>query len=64
MEIVRTILPMAKSLRLNVIAEGVETGEQLAILRRLQCGYAQGFYFSKPVTAQEAGILLEKHPKW
>jgi NO-binding membrane sensor protein with MHYT domain len=25
---------------------------------------AQGFYFSKPVTAQEAGILLEKHPKW
>jgi diguanylate cyclase (GGDEF)-like protein/PAS domain S-box-containing protein len=64
MEIVRTILPMAKSLRLNVIAEGVETGEQLAILRRLQCGYAQGFYFSEPVTAQEAGILLEKHPKW
>jgi diguanylate cyclase (GGDEF)-like protein/PAS domain S-box-containing protein len=63
-EIVRTILPMAKSLRLNVIAEGVETGEQLAILRRLQCGYAQGFYFSEPVTAQEAGILLGKHPKW
>jgi EAL domain-containing protein (putative c-di-GMP-specific phosphodiesterase class I) len=64
MEIVRTILPMAKSLRLNVIAEGVETGEQLAILRGLQCGYAQGFYFSEPVTAQEAGILLGKHPKW
>jgi diguanylate cyclase (GGDEF)-like protein/PAS domain S-box-containing protein len=64
MEIVRTILPMANSLRLNVIAEGVETAEQLAILRKLRCEYAQGYYFSKPVTADEAGALLEKHPKW
>ncbi len=63
-EIVRTILPMANSLRLNVIAEGVETAEQLAILRKLRCEYAQGYYFSKPVTADEAGALLEKHPKW
>jgi EAL domain-containing protein (putative c-di-GMP-specific phosphodiesterase class I) len=64
MEIVRTILPMANSLRLNVIAEGVETAEQLAILRELRCEYAQGFYFSKPVTADEAGALLETYPKW
>jgi diguanylate cyclase (GGDEF)-like protein/PAS domain S-box-containing protein len=64
MEIVRTILPMANSLRLNVVAEGVETAEQLAMLRKLRCEYAQGYYFSKPVTADEAGILLEKHPKW
>jgi diguanylate cyclase (GGDEF)-like protein/PAS domain S-box-containing protein len=63
-EIVRTILPMANSLRLNVIAEGVETAEQLAILRKLQCEYAQGYYFSKPVTADEAGALLGKNPKW
>jgi diguanylate cyclase (GGDEF)-like protein/PAS domain S-box-containing protein len=64
MEIVRTILPMANSLRLNVIAEGVETAEQLAILRKLRCEYAQGYYFSKPVTADEAGALLGKNPKW
>jgi diguanylate cyclase (GGDEF)-like protein/PAS domain S-box-containing protein len=63
-EIVRTILPMANSLHLNVIAEGVETAEQLAILRQLHCEYAQGYYFSKPVSAEEAAALLEKHPKW
>jgi diguanylate cyclase (GGDEF)-like protein/PAS domain S-box-containing protein len=64
MEIVRTILPMASSLRLNVIAEGVETAEQLAILRELRCEYGQGYFFSKPVSAEEAAALLAKHPKW
>jgi diguanylate cyclase (GGDEF)-like protein len=64
MEIVRTILPMANSLRLNVIAEGVETAEQLAILRKLRCEYAQGYYFSEPVTADQAKALLVKNPKW
>jgi EAL domain-containing protein (putative c-di-GMP-specific phosphodiesterase class I) len=63
MEIVRTILPMANSLRLNVVAEGVETAEQLAMLRKLRCEYAQGYYFSEPATADEAGVLLERHPK-
>jgi diguanylate cyclase (GGDEF)-like protein/PAS domain S-box-containing protein len=63
-EIVRTILPMANSLRLNVVAEGVETAEQLEILRKLRCEYGQGYYFSKPVAANEAETLLEKHPKW
>jgi len=63
-EIVRTILPMANSLRLNVIAEGVETAEQLAILRKLRCEFGQGYYFSKPVSADEAGALLGKNPKW
>jgi diguanylate cyclase (GGDEF)-like protein/PAS domain S-box-containing protein len=63
-EIVRTILPMANSLRLNVVAEGVETAEQLAILRQLRCEFAQGYYFSKPVTAEEAGALVASRPKW
>jgi diguanylate cyclase (GGDEF)-like protein/PAS domain S-box-containing protein len=63
-EIVRTILPMASSLRMNVIAEGVETAEQLALLRQLRCEFAQGYYFSRPVSAEEAGALMEKHPKW
>jgi diguanylate cyclase (GGDEF)-like protein/PAS domain S-box-containing protein len=64
MEIVRTILPMAKGLRLDVIAEGVENGEQLAILSNLQCEYAQGYYFSKPLTAVDAAALLENDPRW
>jgi len=63
-EIVRTILPMANSLRMNVIAEGVETAEQLAILRQLRCEFAQGYYFSKPVAADEAGALMASHPQW
>jgi diguanylate cyclase (GGDEF)-like protein/PAS domain S-box-containing protein len=64
LEIVRTILPMAKGLRLDVIAEGVENGEQLAILSKLQCEYAQGYYFSKPLTAVDAAALLKNDPKW
>jgi diguanylate cyclase (GGDEF)-like protein/PAS domain S-box-containing protein len=63
-EIVRTILPMAKNLRLDVIAEGVENGEQLAILSKLQCEYAQGYYFSKPLTGIDAAALLKNNPKW
>ena len=49
--------------RLNVIAEGVETAEQLAILRKLRCEYAQGIIgFSKPAPPT-AGALLGKESK-
>jgi diguanylate cyclase (GGDEF)-like protein len=64
MEIARTILPMANNLRLDVIAEGVETAEQLASLRELQCKFGQGYYFSKPLCAAGAAALLAKHPIW
>jgi diguanylate cyclase (GGDEF)-like protein/PAS domain S-box-containing protein len=57
-EIVRTIVALAHSLRMDVIAEGVETEEQLIHLRALQCEYGQGYYFSKPVDAEAAGGLL------
>lgn len=63
-EIARTILPMASNLHLEVVAEGVETGEQLALLTRLKCKYGQGFYFSKPLPAAEAAVLLEKKTNW
>jgi EAL domain-containing protein (putative c-di-GMP-specific phosphodiesterase class I) len=63
-EIARTILPMATNLHLEVVAEGVETGEQLALLTRLKCKYGQGFYFSKPLPAAEAAVLLEKKTNW
>lgn len=49
--IVETIISMAKHLGLKAIAEGVETGEQLAFLRQLGCQAFQGYYFSRPVYA-------------
>jgi EAL domain-containing protein (putative c-di-GMP-specific phosphodiesterase class I) len=63
-EIARTILPMASNLRLDVVAEGIETGEQLAMLKALRCKYGQGFFFSKPLPASEVVSLLSKQPNW
>jgi diguanylate cyclase (GGDEF)-like protein/PAS domain S-box-containing protein len=57
-EIVRTIITLGRNLGLKVIAEGVETKEQRAKLRDLGCEFAQGYYFSVPVDAQEATDLL------
>ena len=58
-EIVRTVVALARTLDLEVIAEGVETNEQLRLLRELGCGYAQGFLFSRPAPAGEIEPLLE-----
>ncbi len=63
-EIARTILPMALNLHLDVVAEGIETIEQLVLLKKLQCKYGQGYYFSKPLSAEEAGLLLAEQPTW
>jgi diguanylate cyclase (GGDEF)-like protein/PAS domain S-box-containing protein len=60
MEIARTIMPMARNLRLDVVAEGVETLEQVALLKKLQCKYAQGYYFSKPLAPEEVTPLLSE----
>jgi diguanylate cyclase (GGDEF)-like protein/PAS domain S-box-containing protein len=63
-EIARTILPMASNLHLDVVAEGVETGEQLDLLKKLNCKYGQGFYFSRPLPASDAAALLAKKTSW
>ena len=63
-EIARTILPMASNLQLEVVAEGIETSEQLAMLKALHCKYGQGFYFSKPLPAGEVTSLLTEPPSW
>lgn len=59
--LVEAILSLAKSLHLEVVAEGIETVEQLKTLQSTDCEYGQGFLKSKPVTAQEA-ILLINNP--
>ncbi len=56
--IVTTIINMGRSLNMDVVAEGVETREQLEILRRHGCTYGQGHLFGKPLTAAEYRDLL------
>ena len=58
--IASAIIAMASSLRLNVLAEGVETDEQLAFLRAQGCNEIQGFSFSHPLPAQEFEQLLRE----
>ena len=59
MAIVSTIINLARALRINVVAEGVETEEQAAKLLELGCDEAQGFLFSRPVPAEEVAKLLQ-----
>jgi diguanylate cyclase (GGDEF)-like protein/PAS domain S-box-containing protein len=62
--IVRTIISLARDLGMQVIAEGVETAEHLDALRALNCGYGQGYFFSKPLDAEAATALLMAAPQW
>ncbi|MDO8665509.1 MAG: EAL domain-containing protein, partial [Gemmatimonadales bacterium] len=57
-EIVRTIVTLARNLQMDVIAEGVETGEQLSVLRTLDCEKVQGFLFWEPLTPEAATALV------
>jgi diguanylate cyclase (GGDEF)-like protein/PAS domain S-box-containing protein len=56
--IVKAIIAMARNLKLRVIAEGVETKQQLNLLKKLGCQVYQGFYFARPMSAQE---LFERY---
>ena len=59
--ITQAIISIGESLGLTVIAEGVETAEQLDILKQQLCDEIQGFYFNKPTDAQRFTNLLRKH---
>jgi diguanylate cyclase (GGDEF)-like protein/PAS domain S-box-containing protein len=58
--IVSAVISMGKSLHMRVVAEGVETREQLEFLREHSCPFAQGYYFSPPVSAGEFSQLLAR----
>jgi EAL domain-containing protein (putative c-di-GMP-specific phosphodiesterase class I) len=63
-EIVKTVIALAKALRLSVIAEGIESIHQMHQLRILGCHYGQGFLFSRPVPVNEATRILEDPSRW
>jgi EAL domain-containing protein (putative c-di-GMP-specific phosphodiesterase class I) len=58
LEIVRIVIMLAHNLGLSVVAEGVETAEQLAQLRDLGCELAQGYFFSRPADCESIGNFL------
>jgi diguanylate cyclase len=60
LEIVRTIISLALNLGMEVVAEGVETSDEIGQLRALGCDFGQGFFFSKPVDGEQADDLLQK----
>ena len=60
--VVRTIVSLGQQLGLDVVAEGIETASQLSQLRALACSHGQGYYFARPMSAADIGILLERGP--
>jgi diguanylate cyclase (GGDEF)-like protein/PAS domain S-box-containing protein len=56
--VLAAVVSLAQNLGKGVIVEGIETAEQVERLRKLHCPHAQGFYFSKPVNAVDAGALI------
>jgi diguanylate cyclase (GGDEF)-like protein len=63
LQIVQTILSLARNLGIEAVAEGVETERHLAILKSLDCDFGQGYFFARPLSATAfAGLLKEKSP--
>ncbi len=63
-DVVQTVVALAHTLNMQVIVEGVETEQHLGKLLALNCDFAQGFYFSKPLTEADARELLVSKPTW
>ena len=63
-QLVQTTLQLAEGFGMSVVAEGVETAEQLALMRELRCKYAQGYFFARPLPADSAtAYILEQTTK-
>jgi len=63
-QLVRTITTLAENMNMGVVAEGVETPEQLSKLRDLRCDRVQGYFFSKPLAVADAEYLIAHGPTW
>jgi diguanylate cyclase (GGDEF)-like protein len=63
-QIVQTIIMLGHNLGMDIVAEGIETPEQLELLRELGCDYGQGYLFSEPLRVEEAEALLSSQPQW
>ncbi|MGL6281195.1 MAG: EAL domain-containing protein [Microcoleaceae cyanobacterium] len=63
-EIIKAIIDLAHHLQMNSVAEGIETQEQLSLMRDLGCEYGQGFLFAKALPVDEATAILYKNPHW
>lgn len=63
-QIVQTIIMLGHNLGMDIVAEGVETEEQLHQLRLLKCEYAQGYLFAQPVSVESIETLLKTDPRW
>jgi EAL domain-containing protein (putative c-di-GMP-specific phosphodiesterase class I) len=59
-EIVNTIIRLAQSLKMKVIAEGIESASQFEKLKQLNCEYGQGYFFSKPLEAAAAKVFIDE----
>ena len=59
--LVRTILAMADTMKLLVVAEGIEDAAQLDLMTSMHCGYGQGYIFSKPLPAEAATAWLRQN---
>ena len=62
--LVPLIINMAHTMDMSVVAEGIETAQQLAQLRALQCDFGQGYLFAHPLRAQGAIALIADAPFW
>lgn len=60
-EVVKTINTLANNLGMAVVAEGIETEDQLAQLKAMGCGYGQGYIFSRPLTTEAATLFVREH---
>ncbi|TFY84933.1 EAL domain-containing protein [Pseudomonas kairouanensis] len=63
MEITSAVIAMAHNLKLKVVAEGIETAEQLAFLRRHRCDVGQGYLFDRPIPGAELLEMLKRYPR-
>ncbi|MDH0648854.1 EAL domain-containing protein [Pseudomonas sp. GD03858] len=63
MEITSAVVAMAHNLKLKVVAEGIETPEQLAFLRRHRCDVGQGYLFDRPIPGRELNEKLRRYPR-